>query len=423
MSRFAHPTRRLFGGGIKGLALALCAVGAGYAIVTQSLAVVLTEQAPELAHQLAPGNGRVSGAWARKMLENDVADNQGGVTQLAERALLQDATAVAAVGTLGLVAQLNGNAARAARLFEYAARLTRRDLPTELWLIEDAVRQGNIPGALRHYDIALRTQPGAGEILFPVLATASTDPAIALSLTKTLQKKPLWSESFITYLAINTKSPVQTAGLFQQLSASGVPVATTSRNILVDRLLGAKPEAAWAFYRSFHPDADRHRSNDPYFTGSADSPSQLDWVSINDEGLSGTIQRGADRGLFAFSTAPTVGGVVLRQRLVLPPGSYRIEGESIDLRPAANAWPYWALSCMADGRELGQVAVPPSENGRGRFAGLVTVTNGCAVQQLAFTIRPSESVEGVTGQLSYVALRPVQGSNAASDASGGARPK
>lgn len=406
MSRAAPRARRAGQGPLSRGALALALVAIGYLAVTQSLALALAERAPELAYRLAPGNGRVAAGYARQLLDSDPAANQADAAALAQEALRREPTAVSAAATLGLIAQLGDDAARAGRWFGYAARLSRRDLPTELWQIEHAVGEGDIPGALRHYDIALRTQPGASEILFPVLAGASADPAIAAALIRTLRGAPAWSDGFLSYLAANTKAPEASAQLFARLATAGVPVATASRNALVDKLLGSNIEAAWTFYRSFHPGADRRRSRDPDFTGAGEAPSALDWVAINDVGLSGAVQRGADHGVFSFSTAPTVGGVLLRQRQLLPPGRYVIEGESADLAPAAGDQPYWSLSCLADGRELGRVDVPPSARQAGRFSGMVNVPADCPVQLLAFTARASDAVDGVSGQLNRALLRP-----------------
>src|SRR3546814_3599342 len=67
--------------------------------------------------------------------------------------------------------------------------------------IELAVAQGDISGALRHYDIALRTKKNAPELLFPVLTSALPDPAIRTELVKTLGGQPKWAAGFIHHAA------------------------------------------------------------------------------------------------------------------------------------------------------------------------------------------------------------------------------
>ena len=58
-------------------------------------------------------------------------------------------------------------------LFHFASSLSRRDVPTQLWLIEDAVRKNDIPGALSHYDAALRSSLASQQIS---AATSSAAP-------------------------------------------------------------------------------------------------------------------------------------------------------------------------------------------------------------------------------------------------------
>ncbi|WP_204310760.1 hypothetical protein, partial [Escherichia coli] len=75
-----------------------------------------------------------------------------------------------------------------------------------------------------HYDTALRTRWGAWDLLFPVLAGASNDPAIGKDLVKLLASRPTWADSFVSYLATNSSDPVATARLFDGLRRAGVPV-------------------------------------------------------------------------------------------------------------------------------------------------------------------------------------------------------
>src|SRR3546814_9998889 len=67
--------------------------------------------------------------------------------------------------------------------------------------IELAVARDDIPSALRHYDIALRTKKNAPDLLFPVLTSALTNPTIRTELVKTLGGRPKWSNDFISHAA------------------------------------------------------------------------------------------------------------------------------------------------------------------------------------------------------------------------------
>src|SRR3546814_1290750 len=94
-----------------------------------------------------------------------------------------------------------GDQAKGERLLAYSQKLSRRDLRTQLMAIELAVAQGDISGALRHYDIALRTKKNAPELLFPVLTSALPDPR---SEERTSELQSLMRISYAVFCLQNT---------------------------------------------------------------------------------------------------------------------------------------------------------------------------------------------------------------------------
>lgn len=389
------------------IALALLALVLGYFAVTHSLGQVLRTKAPEQAYWLAPYDGRITAYLSAKMSGPGVsAEDRAESDRLARLALRQDPTAVAAVSTLGINAQLRGDTEAARRYFEYSDKLSRRDLRTRLWLIEDAVAREDIPEALRHYDIALRTSRGAPDLLYPVLGSAISDATIRNELVKTLAAKPLWTESFIGYAAGNSDT-VSVARLFQDLRRLNVVIPDPARASVIGRLVTEENyAAAWSYYSSVWPNFDRRRSRDPSFAANLTAPSPFDWATLGrDAGISTVIQSSKEDGVFEFSAPATVGGPLLQQLQVLPTGDYLIEGRTIDLDQADTARPYWALICT-NGRELGRVEVPNSSENGGVFRGRFTVNAGCPAQYLRLVARPSNAIGGLSGQIDDVQLRP-----------------
>lgn len=388
--------------------LAVAALAAGYASVARTRALTIRASDIATAAALAPGDGRITALRAASLAGPDAtARDRAAADRLARRALRQDPTAVTAAATLGLDAQVRGDTAAARRLFAYAEALSRRDLPTQLWAIEDAVARDDIPGVLRHYDIALRTSSKAAALLFPVLGSAIAEPPVRVALVATLAQRPRWSDLFIEHVAANGADPLATAQLFRGLRRAGVPIAGVSQSLLVNTLAARGAlDAAWSYYAAIRPGADRRRSRDPGFTADIAVPTVFDWVPANADGLSAAIQRVGDGGLVDIAAPATVGGVLLRQTQMLPAGTYRLSGRSAGIEQAADAQPYWALTC-ADGRELGRVVMGNSAVAGGAFAGALTVPAGCPVQVLALVARPSDAVGGLSGQVERAALGPV----------------
>lgn len=399
------------GGAIGGLAAriigALIMLALGYVVVVAAVAPVIVQRDVASAYALAPGNAQIAAEWARQVLNDDLSPTGQAAAETAARAALRrDPTRVAAVATLGLIAQLRGDAPAARRWFVRAERLSRRDLATQLWWIEDAVGRGAVAEALRHYDTALRTQPGADQVLFPLLAKASGDPNIVDPLVALLRRKPAWGGAFVDYVGANSGDAYASTRFFAALTRAGVEVPFTARNQLVNALLDKDPDVAWAYYASYHPGVDRRRSRDPDFRVITDWPARFDWWINNNTAFSSAIQLGRDHGVFSFSATPTVGGPILQQVQLLPPGVYLLEGRSAGVDQAPGERPYWALKCVVDERELGRIEMPNSAVAGGRFQGQFVVPQGCPAQLLTFVIRPSSSVGGVVGELSRVALGP-----------------
>lgn len=389
--------------------LAVIAGWLGYGAVIQSLAYAIRNSSPELAYRLSPDDGRVSATLSQSLavLPNANAAERAKANMLAVRALSQEATAIAAVVTLGIDAQVRGAPADARRWFAYSNKLSRRDLITRLWWIEDAVARGDIPGTLHSYDIALRTSKSAPDILYPVLVSAISDPLIRKNLIATLAARPAWASTFLDYAAGNGSQLKATAALFQDVSGHRIPISATAPAVLINRLVvQGYAKDAWSYYATITPNVDHSRSRDPRFTAILTAPSVFDWMPSRDIGINAVIQRSNTAGVFSFSAAPSTGGILLRQAQMLPAGDYLLEGHSAGIEQSASSLPYWALGCST-GREFGRVDVPISAKDNGHFVGKFTVPAGCELQYLTFVARASDAPSGLSGELHDVRLYPM----------------
>lgn len=403
------------------LAAGVCV--AAYLTALQSFAAALPNRAIELAHRLVPFDARLTGELSRyrvRLLSEDLAKKRlsapaveerlAGLETLARQALVRDPRVVPAVSTLGLVAEFRADKATARRLHAYSERLSRRDLPTQMWMIEDAIARDDISDALRHYDKALRTKWGSWDVLVPVLAAASTDPAIGTELTKLLIAGTPWTENFLKYLAENTTDAASTARLFRDLGSNKIIVPHDAQAQVITKLLGAQQvDAAWDYYTSVRPRADRLRSRDANFSAMLEHPSQLDWNPVKgDTGITSSVQREGRQAVFDFYAPPSVGGVLLYQIQLLPPGRYMLTGRTRGVAQSDDSRPFWILTCTKDARELGRLDLPDSSRDGGLFKGTITVPPGCPAQYLALNARSSNALAGLSGQIMYAELRPVR---------------
>lgn len=393
---------------MRGLLALACAV-AGYVATTGTLAQALRTSDPDRAHALAPNNARIDAVLAERLATDPQATpaDRQNARRLGVAALRSDPTTVSAVSALGIEAQTRNDTPAARRLFAYAQTLSRRELLTHLWAIENAVGRGDVSGAIRQYDIALRTSRAAPDILYPVLAAAITDPAIQVVLTRTLAKKPAWRDGFVNYVGTQGPIPEATVALFTRLRRAAVPISENAQGAVINALIQkGRFDRAWSYYRLVRPGADRRRSRDPRFTASLEAPTPLDWGVVDVAGGSTSIQRGTQGNFFDFAASPSVGGALLQQVQLLPPGDYRLVGHSMNIDQPRDSLPYWMLTCR-DGRELGRVDVPGSTQKGGMFAGRLSVPGDCPMQVLTLVARPSNAVSGVSGQIDRVQLVPL----------------
>lgn len=388
------------------IALAVAAAVLGYLAVIVAVAQVAMSSDPAFAHRLAPHDGRISALLATNLAgDGATSEDRRQADALARRALEQDPAAIAAVATLGIDADVRGDKGAARRLFAYARLLSRRDLRTQLWSIENAVERGDVGDALRHYDTTLRVFPELGDVLYPVLASAIDDPTIRSGLVTTLAAKPPWGDSFLTFLPGKAPVPQATVGLFQSARRAGIAVPTAAQSAAVDAMLAVgQIDDVWSYYVTLRPGADRRRSRDPDFSADLAAPSRLDWIAVADGGLSASVQDGAAD----FAAPPGAGGPLFQQVQLLPPGTYMITGHSSGIEQPAAARPYWRVTCP-DGREAGRVALPNSSVDSGRFSGTIRISPGCSMQTLTFVAGASNAVGGLAGQIDRVQLSPAPG--------------
>lgn len=388
-------------------ALALGFATLGYLGTVSSIAHVVVKGDPARAHALAPSNGVILAAYAQSAFTRSPSKEPNSLpANLARRALLADPTAADALTVLAFQAQLRGDTKVADGIFSFSTTLTRRELRPRLWAIEQSVRRGDIGGALRNYDIALRTSNSAAGLLFPTLSAALIEPLVRESLLPILATDPIWKDDFITFAAVSGAEPEGSVAFFLEGQGRGLEPSNDLRVNLVNSLFSqGKKQEAWSYYRTFRPMAQRDRSRDPTFALDASVRSIFDWRTTHDTRLSSAILRQGEGGLLDFAVPPSVGGVLVSQTQLFPPGRYLLQGRSRNIDQPERSRPYWSLVCE-DGREIGRADLPNSAEEEGDFSAQFEVPTGCASQTLTLTARSTDAIMGVSGQIESASLAP-----------------
>lgn len=360
-----------------------------------TLSLVLAKANPDvaIAWWSLEADARASAA-AAILTQGQTPADIARAADLAEGALRREPVNAVAARTLGMVAAFRGDTARAGRLMTYAESLSRRDVPTQLWMIESSVTRNDIPGALLHYDRALRTSPRMGDTLLPILVQASAAPGVTPHVAELVGRRPLWWSVFAQRLIMESQSP---APMRLILARIGLDPATQGErellNLAISRLadLGDYP-GAYALYAQAKGEAGRRV--EPLRDGEFQQDLRLalfDWVLVDDPGLGAIRQPRAgeaeDQALFLVSDQGR-SGEVARQMLLLPPGRYRLTMRIGDIQGDELTRPSLTLRCAGASPQIlsaSRLPVTPTA-GRSIEQDFTVPAAGCAAQWIAFGI-------------------------------------
>ena len=376
---------------IRPHAMALVGLGTlalGWACVGVTLSSVLGSSLPDLVLSIWPASPSAHAARSSQMLAAgplSPARIEQAATE-ARGALQQDPLNVEAARNLGVLHGIWGDNLGAEHLITYAESLSRRDLPTQLWLIESNVRRNNIPAVLQHYSRALAVSPEAGGLLFPILSDAATFPYVRRPLVQLLLSRPEWWLDFDNYAINHAASPATVYDLARltHLSVRNGGERDAISNAL-SRLAGMNRfDLAFGLYRAVvGPSALATLVRN----GDFESDGHLqpfDWVLANGNGRAAAIQtrlEGGGRALF-LQVQSGLSGEVARQLLTLPPGEYTVSLESGDIRRDEGERPQLAVLCAQGATQLLDMRLPPSPPAGTNSARNFPVPAGCQAQWL-----------------------------------------
>lgn len=343
----------------------------------------------------ADANARLAGAgFGDKMSPETLSSARAR----AEAALAREPVNVAAARTLGIVAGASNDLPKADRLMAYAQTLSRRDVATQLFLIETAVRRDDINQALVHYDRALRTSNRSHELLFPVLMSAANEEVVRGPLMRLLAQRPPWWRPFLQRLSDSGSNARTLYLLSRSVGLERIePEERWRLQIAIRRLVDLKDYAAAQdlFSRAqSDPAVRRLLVQDGHFEGGS-GLEPFDWSLHDEPDLSAVRQQreqqGAGNALY-LTAQNGRGGDVASQLLVLRPGTYRFAAlvGSVGSDPASA--PQLIIKCASGPIEYVRKPFPAAPDGGRRWEQSFTVPGDCPAQSLGLRLSSSEGV-------------------------------
>lgn len=394
--------------GVARLAALGCASGLA-AIMTAALAVSGVTRAtnPELSLRYLPGDSLALATLAEQLVAQspDAPPSRSGT--LAMAALRQQPLNPKALRVLAVIAAQKSDAKKASALIRLADGQSRRDVGTQLWLIEEAVQRGDTRQALAHYDIALRTHPNAFTTLFPILLTAVDTPQIRQALAPYIRRDELWAPQFMAHAIENSSNLPALVDLLLGSGGLHDPAASRAQGFnLVNRLISVslftQARRLYAGIKGTNP----ARLTDTGFTfgEGASPPDPLNWQLRSDADASGQFLAGANgRPQLSLLVAPATTATVASKLLFVSPGRYRLSANVPVIDADDGAELRWQLRCPSvGGRPIWSTAIPA-----GASSADVVIPRDCTVQYLDLVAGGGSGTKGISATISQVVLRPV----------------
>ncbi|MBX8846632.1 hypothetical protein HCH44_17155 [Sphingomonas melonis] len=348
---------------------------------------------PKLGEAVWPVGVTAKVTKARQLIVNvpDVSKSDIAASRIALReAALREPNNTQVLGALAALDDYIGDKHRARVLFSLSEAVSRRNSLTEMWLIEDSVARGDIRGAIRHYDRAMRVSVDLRPTLLPVLAAAASNRDINQILSQVLAQRPLWWTDYIQFLGRAGADPQVMAAA---LGATRPDLRQYEERALAEgvlrRMIALKDErAAIVAANKLEGLGGITRTLRGGSFDVQDGVLPFAWWLRDEADIRAyrdTVPRGG-MGLHVTTTGDTSGGAA-QQLVGLAAGGYSLSGIAGGVSSDPANRPGITVNCL-NGTTIGRFELPPSPHKESQFAFKFEVPRDCITQWINVVTAP-----------------------------------
>jgi hypothetical protein len=320
---------------------------------------VIRNNNPKLALRLMPNDAQALLAASDQIL----LENQSGklstsaklqIQEMAIRSIRQQAINPNGLRQLGLVSNARPDQSPLARYLSLGLKLSKREPAVNISLIEQFAQLDRVEDVLKIYDLALRTNPVAYQLLLDRLAAALPDAAIRKALLPYVKGSAPWLPQFISHAIQSNVDGGAIVALIDE--ANGLPRGKLFEDLegyIVKKLLAeGKLQKAITFYASLRTGKPNLTSETDFSAKSIDPRfSPLTWQILEVPGVeasfvSNSIKNDVHLEIEASGERQST---ILRKLLVLRPNLYQTVSSPSPL--AGNSPTAWTLKCDGSGNE------------------------------------------------------------------------
>lgn len=353
---------------------------------------------PELAYGRLGWSSFAAGRIADQVLiEQPNAAGLGEAARLARKSLEAQVLNAQALRVLGVAADREGQSARALTLMKLSDQLSRRDLGTQVWLVNHNVALNDATESLRHYDTLLRASTEIQPVLFPILQRALGEPSIRAAFAPYIRSGAPWLPNFIAFQISSSADPSNVANAI--IAAGGLPSQPDFYRGLEGQLLTQLADTRhFDTLRTFY---SRLRGAQPDVLSSAAFTSSttdqrfapMTWKISEAATITSAFETDQSQKGLALHVIAGTGqrGPASSKLILLPPGHYRLTSALNFIHHGVGSGLLWNVRCASTNSDL-----PLKDVGRALYVAAVEfdVTNVCGAEQLALIASGGDPADG-----------------------------
>lgn len=330
------------------------------------------------------------------------------VPDLISRALRDQALNPRALHVLALRASAKPDAQRSLALARLSERLSRRDLLTQIILIEYAAEGDSPEKVLAHYNRALLTKRSARDLLFPVLRTAVADDAIRAALRPYIDPKYPWAIEFLRdCLGWGVEPRLVVDLLLPARTPERVAQSDNVSDLLIQRLVERADFATAGRYYQTLPGAQPGLLQSTGFDDASVDVRRvpLSWKIVDGSEIDAAFERdnAGVHSLHIFAGTAN-SGIALRKLMYLQPGTYTLSERRQIIAPSDHASVKWSLTCVTATTSSKVWEGASTPGGLPGPVGPIVVPSGCPHQLLELSVAGGESQSGLELRIDQLKL-------------------
>lgn len=393
------------GSGVRALTVPLAAILAAGVAFAQAVPSVTAKLQPAAAVSLGLANGDIHARLAeRAFVESGGRERlHPAVRAQLRSALLEHPLHPRAIRLLALDSEMGGDLGSAESLMRASNRVSRRDLPTQFWLMREEAKAENWDAAIAHLDAGLSSKAEIWPQLFPPMTDQLDNVRFRASLAAFLRQGRPWTIPFINHVVTKAGNVDLLNDLFRAARplSGGQPV----RDLLAPVVARMVASGKLAQARAFAIDVigvDRAQLDD-FAIPRVDSrgvAEPLLWQKGQAESLSVSFE-GSSARVSATTTSPV--SALTRYMMVNSLSSYALRYNANALGGDTSDGVEWVIQCP-DGLELRPIHREPLAFDTTGTELRFRVPQGCRSVRIDLVVGGGASGSGITFSVVPISL-------------------